>query len=109
MTKRIKMSEAVPRAKCAKSPVNHACIVVFVAINGHWEKLIGKLIRVNDSIGELALLFQPAGELSGKCRLSNHRDQERYRRPIFTKWWDTTRNHDQNQPLRALKARFTRN
>ncbi len=55
MTKRIRMSEAVPQAKCAKPRVNHAWIAGFVAINGHWAKMTGKLIRINDSIGELCL------------------------------------------------------
>jgi class 3 adenylate cyclase len=44
MTKRIRMSEAVQQAKCAKPRVNHAWIAGFVAINGHWAKMTGKLI-----------------------------------------------------------------
>ncbi len=70
MTKRIRMSEAVPQAKCAKSWVNHAWIAGFVAVNGHRAKMIANLIRIIDSIGELVLLFQPAGELSGKCQIN---------------------------------------
>ncbi len=53
MTKRIRMNEAVQQAKCAKPRVNHAWIAGFVAINGHWAKMTGKLIWINDSIGEL--------------------------------------------------------
>jgi hypothetical protein len=58
MTKRIRMSEAVQQAKCAKPRVNHAWIAGFVAINdGHWAKTTGKLIWINDSIGEFLALF----------------------------------------------------
>ncbi len=77
MTKRIRMSEAVPQAKCAKSWVNHAWIAGFVAVNGHRAKMIGKLIRINDSIGELALLFQPEGALFGKYRLGEPTPRQR--------------------------------
>ncbi len=69
MTKRIRMSEAVQQAKCAKPRVNHAWIAGFVAINGHWAKMTGKLIWINDSIGKLWVLFQPEGVLLGKCRV----------------------------------------
>ncbi len=57
MTKRIRMSEAVQQAKCAKPRVNHAWTAGFVAINGHWAKMTAKLISINDSIGELWVLF----------------------------------------------------
>ncbi len=70
MTKRIRMSEAVQRAKCAKPRVNHAGIAGVVAINGHWAKMTGKLIRINDSIGELCLFFQTEGVSIGKSRPS---------------------------------------
>ncbi len=69
MTKRIGMSEVVQQAKCAKPRVNHAWIAGFVAINGHWTKMTGKLIWINDSIGELWVLVQNGGVLFGKCRL----------------------------------------
>jgi hypothetical protein len=70
MTKRIRTSEAVQRAKCAKPRVNHAWTAGFVATNGPWAKMTGKLIWINDSIGELWVLFQPKGVLLGKCRCS---------------------------------------
>jgi hypothetical protein len=44
-------------AKCAKPRVNHAWTAGFVAINGHWAKMTAKLISINDSIGELWVLF----------------------------------------------------
>ena len=61
--------DTVQQAKCAKPRVNRAWIAGFVAINGPWVKMTAKLIWINDSIGELALLFQPGGVLFGKCRL----------------------------------------
>ncbi|MCH8997411.1 MAG: hypothetical protein IID48_03985 [Proteobacteria bacterium] len=64
------MSEAVPQAKCAKPRVNHAWMAGFVAVNGPWARMTRKLIRINDWIGELWVLFQSAGELSGKCQLN---------------------------------------
>ncbi len=73
MTKRIRMSEAVQQAKCAKPRGNHAWIAGFVAINGHWAKMTGKLIWINDSIGELWVPFQTAGVLFAKCRLNRFR------------------------------------
>ena len=72
MTKRIRMSEAVQQAKCAKPRVNHAWIAGFVAINGHWAKMAAILIWIIVSIGELSMLFQSEGALFGECR---------YRRP----------------------------
>lgn len=57
MTKRIRMSEAVSQAKCAKPRANHAWIAGFVAVNGHRAKMTGKLIQIRDSIGELVLLL----------------------------------------------------
>ncbi len=68
MTKRIRMSEAVQQAKCAKPRVNHAWIASFVAINGHWAEMTGRLIWINDSIGELWAPFQTEGVVFGKCR-----------------------------------------
>ena len=61
MTKHIRMSETVQQAKCAKPRVIYAWIAAFVAIEGHWAKLTGDLIRINDSIGELWMLFQIEG------------------------------------------------
>ena len=58
MTKRIRMSEAVQQAKCAKPRVNHAWIAGFVAINRHWAKMAAKLISINDSIGECRCRFK---------------------------------------------------
>ncbi len=68
MTKRIRMSEAVQQGKCAKPRVNHAWKAGFVAINVPWANMTAKLIWINDSIGELWVLFQPEGVLLGKCR-----------------------------------------
>ncbi len=70
MTKRIRMSEAVQQAKCATPRVNHAWITGFVAINGHWAKMTGKLICISDSIGKLWVLFQTEGVSFGKCRVN---------------------------------------
>jgi hypothetical protein len=48
MTKRIRMNEVVQQAKCVQPWVNHAWIAGFVAINGHWAKTAGGLIKIND-------------------------------------------------------------
>jgi hypothetical protein len=69
MTKRIRMSEAVQQAKCAKPRVNHAWMAGFVAINGHWAKMAANLIWIIDSISELCVLYQTEGALFAKCRL----------------------------------------
>jgi hypothetical protein len=69
MTKRIRLSEAVQQAKCAKPRVNHTWIAGFAAISGPWAKMTGELISINDTIGDLSMLFQPDGVLLGKCRL----------------------------------------
>ncbi len=69
MTKRIRMSEAIQQAKCVQPRVNHAWIAGFVAINGPWAKMTGKLIWANDSTGELSMLFQTEGVVFGKCRI----------------------------------------
>ncbi len=69
MTKRIGMSEAARQAKCAKPRVDRAWIAGFVAINGPWAIMAGNLIWINDSIGELSMLFQTEGVLFAKFRL----------------------------------------
>ncbi len=38
-------------------------------MHGHWAKMTARLIWINDSIGELWVLFQPEGVLLGKCRV----------------------------------------
>ena len=58
MTNQIRTSEANQQAKCAKPRAHHAWIAGFVAINGHWAKKTGRLIRIKDSIGELWMGFK---------------------------------------------------
>ena len=68
MTKRIRKSEVVQQAKCAKPRKNRVWIAGFVAINGRRAKTTGNLIRINDSIGELCPYFQTEGVSVGKSR-----------------------------------------
>ncbi len=72
MTKRIRISEAVQQAKCAKPRVNHAWIAGFVAINGHWANMTARLIWINDTIGELPVLFQSEGRNQHEHRNSRN-------------------------------------
>ena len=58
MTKRIRMSEVVQQAKCAKPRVNHAWMTGFVVTNAYWARMTRKLFWINDSIGELWVLFE---------------------------------------------------
>lgn len=41
-------------------------------LNGHWAKMTGELIWINEWISELWVLFHPEGVLFGKCRLRRH-------------------------------------
>ncbi len=68
--KRIRMSQTAQRAKCVQ-PRGKSCLDSWFRRHKRplGSEMTGKLIWINDSIGEFASLLQAAGVLFGECRL----------------------------------------
>lgn len=47
LIKRIRQSYAIGQAGCIEPQVNHAWIAGIIPIDGHWVKMIGKLMRIH--------------------------------------------------------------